>query len=174
MLPGISTLSHEKSSICHVLSIYAVAWKVISFFIMRLYHLGVRIKRSCVRQQRIFFFLVFSRKPIFSLGANNLRQKHKKMLQKSVPVSRLNITVHTVLCKSNENEIREFRRRNCELSFQTKKRRNFGPSIVRTSAKFRKQGDESQRISQRNFVPAGRNFASSTRNFVQARRNFVC
>ena len=45
-------------------------------------------------------------------------------------------------------EICEFRRTNCELFFQTKKRRNLGASIVLTSAKFRKQGEE----SKRNFV----------------------
>ena len=32
-------------------------------------------------------------------------------------------------------KLREFRRSNCELSFQTKKRRNFGASIVLMSAK---------------------------------------
>ena len=44
-------------------------------------------------------------------------------------------------------EIREFRRTNCELSFQTKIRRNFDASvsIVLFPAKFRKLGDESKR-----------------------------
>ena len=42
-------------------------------------------------------------------------------------------------------EIREFRRTNCELSFQTKIRRNFGASIVLVPAKFRKLGDKPKR-----------------------------
>ena len=47
-------------------------------------------------------------------------------------------------CKRNlpkYAKLREFRQSNCELSLQTKKRRNFGASIVLISAKFRKQGD---------------------------------
>ena len=42
--------------------------------------------------------------------------------------------------EANFAEIREIRRTNCQLSFQTKKRRNFGSSIVLMSTKFRKQG----------------------------------
>ena len=60
--------------------------------------------------------------------------------------------------KAKFAEICEFRRTNYELSFQKKKRRNFGASIVLTSAKFRKQCEE----SKRNFVPAGRKSVSLT------------
>ena len=67
-------------------------------------------------------------------------------------------------------EIREFRRTNCEISFQTKIRRNFGVSIVLVPVKFRKLVDEPKRkfaawteISLRNFEKAPRNFASVTK-----------
>ena len=38
--------------------------------------------------------------------------------------------LHRVLCKRNEGEIGEFRLTNCELSFQMKKRENFGALVV--------------------------------------------
>ena len=44
--------------------------------------------------------------------------------------------------RANFAEIREFRRTNCELSFQTKIRQNFGASIVPVPAKFQKLGVE--------------------------------
>ena len=56
-----------------------------------------------------------------------------------------NKCILTVLSKMNKSE---FRRTNCELPFQMKKGINLGASIVLTSAKFRKLGDE----SKRNFI----------------------
>ena len=62
------------------------------------------------------------------------------------------IILPTVLCKRNASKIfpksaklLEFWQSKSELSFQKKKRRNFGASVVLMSAEFRKQGDESKR-----------------------------
>ena len=66
-------------------------------------------------------------------------------------------------------EIREFQRTNCELSFQTKIRRNFDASVslLLFPAKFRKLGDEPKRkfaawteILLRNFEKGSRNEVS--------------
>ena len=65
---------------------------------------------------------------------------------------------------------------NCELSLQTKKRRNFGASIVLMSAKFRKARrliETKFRGIRRNFVSVGRNFVSLERSFASTKRNFV-
>ena len=75
---------------------------------------------------------------------------------------------------------------NCEPSFQTKIRRNFGASIGLVPAKFRKLGDEPKgkfaawtrkvhAISRpsRNFGSFKWYFCSTKRNFVWAKRNFV-
>ena len=53
---------------------------------------------------------------------------------------------------SKFGEIREFPRTNCELSFQTKIRRNFGASIVLVPAKFQKLGVEPNAKFRRTFA----------------------
>ena len=77
--------------------------------------------------------------------------------------------------------------RNCELSFQTKIRRNFCASIVLVPAKFRKLGDEPKRkfaswteILLPNFDNSSRNFHSLTKfrfllnNILVGRTEILC
>ena len=67
-------------------------------------------------------------------------------------------------------EIREFQRTNCELSFQTKIRRNFDASVslLLFPAKFRKLGDE----PKRKFAASDRNFVAKLRKRF-TKRSFV-
>ena len=54
--------------------------------------------------------------------------------------------------RTNFGEIPEFPQTNCELSFQTKIRRNFGASIVLVPAKFQKLGVEPNAKFRRTFA----------------------
>ena len=69
---------------------------------------------------------------------------------------------------------------NCEPSFQTKNRRNFGASIGLVPAKFRKLGDEPKRkfaawteISLRNFEKGVLNEISARLNDISVRRSEI-
>ena len=70
--------------------------------------------------------------------------------------------------RANFAEIREFRRTNCELSFQTKIRQNFGASIVPVPAKFQKLGVEPNAKFRRTFEGEQRT------KFDQLRSYYFC
>ena len=95
-------------------------------------------------------------------GGNNLHQSWKRNASE--------------ICRNQQNYA-NFGNQIANFSFQTKKRRNLGASIVLMSMKFRRKEFRSTNrnfvSAKRNIVLTKRNFASTKRNFVQVGRNFV-